>query len=120
MLSGQAGRWDDVIEQNATWARQLVYLDDAGDPVDLTGYTATMTLREAAADVAALALTSSPAAGITLGGAAGTIAITMTAAQTMALRPIKHKHDLLLVAPGGGQTRLLEGFMVVSEAQTRG
>lgn len=51
-------------------------------PFNLTGYTARMQVRAKSETTSTiLSLTSSPAAGITLGGAAGTIALALTAAQ---------------------------------------
>jgi hypothetical protein len=51
-------------------------------PFNLTGYTARMQVRATAeASSTILSLTSSPAAGITMGGAAGTLALAVTAAQ---------------------------------------
>lgn len=51
-------------------------------PMNLTGYTARMQIRATAdAATAILSLTSSPAAGLTLGGAAGTITAQLTHTQ---------------------------------------
>jgi hypothetical protein len=59
-------------------------------------------------------------AGITLGGAAGTITLSATATVTAALTaPFSGVYDLELVSGGGVVTRLLEGVATVSPEVTR-
>ncbi len=58
--------------------------------------------------------------GITLGGAAGTIAILISATTTAALTaPFSGVYDLELVSAGGVVTRLLQGAATVSPEVTR-
>jgi hypothetical protein len=41
------GRWDiDVRRNNAPWVVVMTVTDDAGDAIDLTGYTAAMQVRQ--------------------------------------------------------------------------
>lgn len=108
-----------AIEQGANWALTLTYRID-GTAVDLTGYTARMQARRRLqATTKLLDLTSSPAAGITLGGVAGTIAIALTAAQTTVLDPGDAVYDLELVSAGGAVTRLVEGLLTIRPEVTR-
>lgn len=113
-----AGIYDTVLEQGATFTRQLTWKDSAGGPVNLTGYTAKMQLRpSASSSVVLLELTET--SGITLGGAAGTIIIKITDEQTDTLAPGKVKYDLKLTSPAGDDTRLLEGSLKITPAVTR-
>ena len=113
-----AGRHDLTIEQGATFRRTFTWKDAAGTPVNLTGYTAAMQVRTSPnAPAPLIALTDG--AGITLGGAAGTIAVLMTDEQTDALPHGKWKWDLKLTSPAGEDTRLLEGAVSVPAAVTR-
>jgi len=107
------------IEQGATFTRTITWKDSAGAAINLTGYTARMQIRERVESATALvSLTSS--SGITLGGAAGTVVITITAALTDALPNMKKGvYDLELVSAGGIVTRLLQGEVVVSPQVTR-
>ena len=41
-----AARYPIRIEQGATWRTVLTVKDDTGQPVDLTGYTGRMQIRE--------------------------------------------------------------------------
>lgn len=76
---------DIDIVQGKTWAAKFRYLTKSCNgktnvPFDLSGYGATMVIRECANDSAALlAITSGN--GITLGGTAGTIELEITATQ---------------------------------------
>lgn len=117
-----AGEWNILIEQGATWARTITwYSDDAGTtPVDLTGYTARMQVKTypTAGQTAIVELTTENGR-IALGGAAGTIILTLTGAQTDALMETAAMvYDLELEAAGGTVTRLLEGTFEISEQVT--
>lgn len=107
------------IEQGATFTRTITWKDSTGAAINLTGYTARMQIRERVESSTALvSLTNS--SGITLGGAAGTVVITVTAALTDALPNMKKGvYDLELVSAGGIVTRLLQGEVVVSPQVTR-
>jgi hypothetical protein len=107
------------IEQGATFTRTITWKDSANVAINLTGYTARMQIRERVESSTALvSLTHS--SGITLGGAAGTVVITITATQTDALPNMKKGvYDLELVSAGGIVTRLLQGEVVVSPQVTR-
>lgn len=106
--------------QGATFDYTLTW-KSAGVPVNLTGYTARMQVRESYdAGTAILALTNGT--GITLGGTAGTIALTAAATATAALDGTPHKqyiYDLELVSGAGVVTRLVEGNFTIYPEVTR-
>lgn len=113
-----AGNYTLYIEQGATFTVTFTWYDAAGVAVNLTNYTAALQLRKKLTDTdAALALTHS--SGIVLGGAAGTIVVTMSAAQTTALTQEQYVWDLKLTSAAGVATRLLEGTAKVALAVTR-
>jgi hypothetical protein len=113
-----AAQYDITIEQGATWTLSLVWKDSGGNPITLTGYTARMQARSAyAAADTMLDLTSG--SGITLGPAAGAVALVASAAQTSAITAKKGVYDLEMVAPDGAVTRLLQGAVTVSPEVTR-
>jgi len=112
-------RYDLEIKQGATLSLTATWKDSAGTAVNLTGYTARLQVR-ATYDSSSTILSLTSAAGITLGGAAGTIAITASAATTAALTaPWSGVYDLELVSGGGEVTRLLEGTATVSPEVSR-
>lgn len=108
-----ATRSDLDIDAGATFVEEVTFLDSAGAPVNLTGYTAAMKIRPTAeSDTVSLALTQ--ASGLSLGGAAGTVLITITAAQTTALASGNFVYDLKVTSAGGVATRLIEGNVTVN------
>jgi len=112
-------RYDLEIKQGATLSLTATWKDSAGTAVNLTGYTARLQVR-ATYDSSSTILSLTSAAGITLGGAAGTIAITASATTTAALTaPFSGVYDLELVSGGGEVTRLLEGTATVSPEASR-
>jgi hypothetical protein len=112
-------RYDLEIKQGATLSLTATWKDSSGTAVNLTGYTARLQVR-ATYDSSSTILSLTSAAGITLGGAAGTIAITASATTTAALTaPWSGVYDLELVSGGGEVTRLLEGTATVSPEVSR-
>lgn len=115
-----AGIQNLVIEQGATFTKVLTWKDSANVAIDLTAYTARMQARATiAAATTIFSLTSSPAAGITLGGAAGTITITLTATETAAITADTAYYDIELEDGSGVVTRLLQGEIEFSKEVTR-
>jgi len=112
-----AGKYDITIEQGATFTLSMTVKKN-GSPVDLTGYTARMQARPHAGS-SAVYLDLSSVNKITLGGPAGTIVISLTAAETAALPTGTFVYDLELISPLGVTTRLLAGRVVVSAEVTR-
>ena len=77
-----AGIYNATIDQGATWTVTVLYKDSTGAAINLTGCTAILQVRESVGGTVIFDLTSS--SGITLGGAAGTIDIEISAANTAA------------------------------------
>lgn len=117
-----AARFDFAAEQGATFDQTLTF-KAAGVAVDLTGYSAKLQVRASYGAGSTLLDLTSGGGAITLGGAAGTIRIVATAALTGGVTvpdtgDIPPKlfavYDLILTAPGGAVTRLLEGQFTIS------
>ena len=117
-MASPAGVYNIVCDAGATLTRTLTYKDSAGALVNRTGFTARMQVR---ADVestsTALALTTENG-GLTLGGALGTVLITVSATATAALAGGSYVYDLELVS-GSVVTRLVQGSFEVRPEVTR-
>jgi hypothetical protein len=113
-----AATYNILAEQGATFALSLLYNDTAGDPIDLTGYTAAMHVRLKASTVSTITELSSGDSTITLGGAAGTILLAIDAATTETFTGGKYVYDLELYN-GAIVTRLIQGSFTVSAEVTR-
>ena len=113
-----ANRYDLTIQQGATFSIVATWKDSAGTPVNLTGYTAAMTLRDSYT-AAGTVLYLSSGTGITLGGTAGTITILAAATATAALTaPSSGVYDLELIT-GATVYRLLEGGFTITPEATK-
>lgn len=99
-----------VAPQGATFDTTFTFRID-GNPVNLTGYTALMKLRTEPSGDAILSLSNG--SGITLGGAAGTIAVAITATQMTALEAGSYLYDLKLTQ-ASTVTRLLQGSFLIT------
>lgn len=113
-----AGQYNLTVEQGATLSEVFTWKDPTGALIDLTGYSAKMQVRRApGADE--LYLEASTGAGtIVLGGAAGTVTITVLAATTAALSFTTGSWDLVLTAGDGTVTRLVEGTATLDRSVT--
>jgi hypothetical protein len=113
-----AGIHNIKVEQGATFSQTFTW-KISSNPVDLTGYLARLKVRDVnrrASAVNEMISLSSPSGGIVLGGALGTIAVTISASATAAVLAGKYVYDLELVAPNTTVTRLLKGtFTVLAE-----
>jgi len=106
------GQYTLNIYKGATLDITFTWKDSAGNPVDLTGYTARLQVRESVDAVAILLeLTTTLVAGsgIVLGGAAGTIQLVAPATSTDDYTWDEGVYDLELVSGTGVVTRLLQG-----------
>lgn len=111
-----AGKYNGfVIEKGASFAPGTITWKDANDaPINLTGFTARMDIKKDVNSAAILNLTNANGR-ITLGGAAGTITLSIPAANTDTLVAGSYKYDLEVVSGAGVVTRLLEGNITVTE-----
>lgn len=107
-----------TIYQGATYRKRFRWLA-AGVPVDLTGCTARMQVREEVESTTALLTLTTADGGIVLGGDQGTIDLEISDENTAAIAWEGGVWDLEIAHPGGDVTRLLMGSVSVSKEVTR-
>lgn len=113
------GQYDLKIYQGATINVLIEWLDGATTlPVDLTGYTAVATFRETVDDQSAL-FTLTDGAGITLGGALGTIHLLAPSPAASVFESTRGEWDLLVTNPDGETDAVLRGNVRFIRAVTR-
>jgi hypothetical protein len=110
------GTYNIICYQGADWDRTFT-ITQSGTALNLTGYSASMQVREAA-DSTAYLLSLTSDSGITLGGTAGTVGVAITSAQSSAISAGSYAYDLELNS-GSQITRLLQGSFTVSGNVTR-
>lgn len=110
-----------TIYQGATFRKRLRWTgpDKAKTPIDLTGCTARMQVRSDVDSPTVLLTFTTENGGIALGGAAGTVDLLVSDADTSAIAWEGGVWDLEIVHPGGEVTRLAEGTISVSPEVTR-
>lgn len=111
------GKYNMVCPQGSTFDSELTYsIDDV--PVDLTGYTARMQIRESHTSKTAKATLTTENSAITV-SEDGTIHIVMSASQTGGMVAKQYVYDLELISPSNIVSRLLEGKFIVTPEVTR-
>ena len=111
------GTYNATCYQGATFDLNFT-VKLAGTAIDLTGYTARMQVRESAEAGSAVLSLATGGSGITLGGTAGSIAITAAATATAAVDGGAYVYDIELVS-GSVVTRILQGNFKVLPEVTR-
>jgi|WetSurMetagenome_2_1015567.scaffolds.fasta_scaffold07129_6 hypothetical protein len=119
-----AGIKNITIEKGTTYNTIFTWStkDNLGvkTPVDISTWSARAQMREEyESTTPVVSLTSSPAAGITLGGAAGTIELKIAAADTSLISIESGVWDLELQDSMGNVVRLLEGKVTFKPEVTR-
>lgn len=112
-----AGIYNITMDQGAQWTLTVVYDNNNGTPIDLTGYTARMQVRpKFGADNAVLTL-SSVSGGIVITPLTGTLNLTATTAQTADIPGGFYVYDLE-IDNAGIVTRLMQGSVTVRDQVT--
>jgi hypothetical protein len=116
-MSLTPGRVNFVCPQGSTFRKTVTYkIDDV--PVNITGYTSRLQVRETHYSTNTItSLTSG--SGITLGGSAGTIDILISASATATFDPGNWVYDLEVQSSSGIVDRLIEGSFIITPEVTR-
>lgn len=114
-----AGEHDIDIEIGATFFLNVTWEDEDENPIDLTGYDARMQVRKKYTSTTSLLSFTTGAGTITLGGAAGTIAVKGLATVTELVTEKYGVYDLEMIAPNGDVYRILKGVVNFDPEATR-
>lgn len=119
-----AGRYDLVIEQGATFSRQVTWQNSNGSAVNLTGYTIAGKIRRKTSDIQALASFTCTVTDATN----GIFTFSLTATQTSSL-PVMHSQTSekeyldcvydIEATTGSTVYRILEGIAKISPQVTK-
>lgn len=106
-----------TMNQGETFSKVITWKDSAGTLIDLTGYTARMYLRRRIGDPTPALMLTTENGRITLGGAAGTVTLTISADDTALLESL-YIYDLELVLTTVVK-RLLQGIITIDPEVTK-
>lgn len=112
-----AGKTNLLIEQWAAFDQSLSYKNKNKRPIDLTGCTAHMSIRDKSG--ALLADLTTLNGKIMIDGPAGKIRLLLTADQTGVMNFTKALYDLRIIPPSGLAYRLIQGTVELSPGQAR-
>ena len=99
------------VYQGGTFYLLMTWTDANNTPVDLSGYSAELRVKDGNTTI--LDLTSG--SEITLGGAAGTITVNVDATATALLAPANCEYVLLLTSGAGVATPLVGGMFTIRQ-----
>lgn len=102
------------VEQFASFSTTVNVEDAAGAAVNLYGYSAASQIRKSYYSTTAYDFTAS-----VTGIANGEITISMTAANTANISAGRYLYDLVITAPNGTKTRVVEGIVNVLAGVTK-
>lgn len=102
-----------VIDQGASYSTTIDMLDENGAAIDLTYYTGAAQLRKHYTSTTATSFT------IALGGADGTLTMSLSANATANLDAGRYVYDVELTSNTGVVSRVLEGIVTVTPNVTR-
>ncbi|GIH95353.1 hypothetical protein ACFFMN_23615 [Planobispora siamensis] len=115
-----AAYWKIQVDQGETWRMVLRLKNPDGTPLDLTGYSARMQVRESVTSpTPLLSLTSAPGGGITITASDGRVELHVADEITAAWAWRYGLYGLEIESPGGETTALLKGEVEVSAEVTR-
>lgn len=119
----ETGVYPIGINQYATYEKTFVWIGGgcgcgtvgaSSGPIDLTGYTAAMQIR----NYPGATILYDASANITLGGVTGAIDLVIPASVTAGFTWWQGQYDLLLISAAGIVTRLLMGSVTVTPGIT--
>ena len=111
-----SAKFNLICEQATTFNFQFSINNDAV-PINLTGYTGTMTVRPFVGASTTTVVASTANGRMTLTAGSGRINVTLSAAITNDITAGRYAYDLVLDS-GSVQTRILEGKFIVTGAVT--
>ena len=113
-----AGQKNFEVDQNTTFTFILEYKTPNEVPIDLTGASAKMQVRDTKGGTKLAFTLTSPAGGITIDAPNGKLTVRMTPTQTNKLFYPKSSYDIMITDSNGVKTKLIEGFLTLSRSVT--
>lgn len=108
---------NQIIDQYATWSISLIFSDNNDTPIDLTGWSAAMMIRDTYGGSVLLSL-SSPSSGITVGTSNGLVSIVIDKATTGGFTWSDGVYDVVLTDPSANAYRMVEGTIHINPGVT--
>jgi hypothetical protein len=101
------------IDQGADFSTEIDVLDDAGEVVDLTGYSGAAQMRKHYTSSTATAF------NVAINASGGSVTLSMNAATSANVTAGRYVYDCELTSSGNTVSRLVEGIVTVTPQVTR-
>ena len=101
------------IDQGADFSTEIDVLDDAGEVVDLTGYSGAAQMRKHYTS------STSTAFNVAINASGGSVTLSMNAATSANVTAGRYVYDCELISSGNTVSRLVEGIVTVTPQVTR-
>jgi len=116
-FSERAGELNITMRTGVDFNLPMTWRDETNSLVNLTGFGAAMQIRWSPNDTGTPLLSLTDGAGITLGGAAGTIDIKITDTQNAFIPGVLY-YDLIMTDTAGDKIPLVAGTITVKPKVT--
>ena len=116
MANPAVAQYEWHADWGLTLARPFVWNDEDGDPITVTTYEATLTIRRSYNTAPVLTATSDPADGITVGTTDGKFTVNVAAADMEIGNRYTDQqfvYDIVVDTGGGSLTKLVEGDFIL-------
>lgn len=111
--------YDIVADKGAVLNRSVALKSAQRKPVDITGYTGRMHIRETIAATEIVETQTTENGRLTINGSAGEIVITIPAIEMETVDAGEYVYDLEVESPEGEVTRVIHGKFEVRPEVTR-
>jgi hypothetical protein len=110
-----AAKANIVIDQGADFSTTITVTDDAGDAVDLTGYTASGQIRKHYTSDTAYNFTTS----FSSPRSSGEITLSLSRVTTANIAMGRYVYDVEITSAANTRSRLIEGIATITPEVTR-
>lgn len=101
-----------IIDQGSTFSTSFTVNDDAGSPIDFTGYSGSAQIRKHYTSTNAVSFTVSA-------NSSGGVTLTLNSNSTANIEAGRYVYDVELIAPANTTSRVVEGIVTVTPQVTR-
>lgn len=101
-----------IVDQGSTFSTSFTVNDDAGTPIDFTGYTGHAQMRKHYTSTNAISFQVSA-------NSTGSVSLSLSSNVTNSLEAGRYVYDVELIAPANTTSRVVEGIVTVTPQVTR-
>lgn len=118
MSEKTAGRLDIQMRTNETFRLHLTYKDANNLPIDLTGWTAKMQVRDKPGGAVLILDSAAPNNSVTITGIDGTVDVEFAMTSMLAVTASRGVYDVALTDPAGLVDVIVEGTVMFVDGVT--